>query len=234
MSFDILEDEDGTLVLDPLPNSDELKEFYKKKYFQQASESKGPYQTKYSNKELANIHLFSIAAEYCIKQFGIDSNAPLVDIGCGEGFISKYFFDTGYRISAADLSIHGIRDRNPELLNNIEFIQCDITSKDLFFSKRKFPIIICRGVMEHVRDINALVDNFNSLISHSGILVIYVPNDRGPLINRYRKRIGKGFTDCLPFCPPEHIRYFTHNSLEKLMKRHGFKRRFSRMATLPV
>ena len=76
MHFEIQEDEDGTLVLDPLPDSNHLKEFYKKIYFQQASESKGPYQTQYSKQELANIHLFSIATEYCIKHFNIDSNAP--------------------------------------------------------------------------------------------------------------------------------------------------------------
>ena len=234
MNFKLIKDQDDTFVLDPLPENYELEEFYKKKYFQQSSQAKGPYKINYSKQELANINLFSIITEFCIKKSGLEDHKSLIDIGCGEGYISRYFSEKGYKVTAADFSSYGIESRNPKLLNNIELIQCDITSKHLLNTNCKFPIIICRGVMEHVRDIDSLIRNFQSILKDFGIIIILVPNDRSLLIDKYRKRIGKSFINCLPYCPPEHIRYFSHNSIEKLMKRFGFIRILPRMATLPV
>ena len=39
----------------------------------------------------------------------------ILDIGCGEGFVLKFFKDHAWEIVGVDFSTHGIRANNPEL-----------------------------------------------------------------------------------------------------------------------
>lgn len=134
-------------------------------------------------------------AREIIKKYNIESVA---DVGCGVGEKLNKF------ISPLDTTVVGID--LPESINIAqkkytgEFI-ADNFDNDIPLVKRKFDLVICSDVIEHIVNPDTLI-NYIKKITHSNSLIIFSTPERD---------YHRGF-DCMKSNKPEHIREW--NTLE--------------------
>ena len=221
MNYGIVYDNHGTGVVNPLPTSAELQEFYSKKYYQK---SLGQYSETYSSEEISYFNFFNQLIYVIAKEHLPLTPSTFADIGCGEGYASAYFHAKGLEVFAADFSDYGMKLHNPKTLNQISFKQCDIVSDDSIYQDKK-DLILVKNVLEHVIDAEKLVINLKKIMHSNSLLVVQVPNDTSnPILDSYRSVHRIDFVNSKPFSPPEHLRYFSHASLESFLNSMGLKK----------
>ncbi|NJK90801.1 MAG: class I SAM-dependent methyltransferase [Blastochloris sp.] len=147
----------------------------------------------------------------------------LLDLGCGQGSLLLRFKDYhscfGCEFDSRARS-HAISNG----LNNIEFI--DLNSANTLPFEGMFDIIVCSEVCEHLLNPRNAVRLVRSSISSNGIFILTVPN-AVPMMTRLKSLFGKN-SDWLHYPSADteqtgHIRFYTVNSLRKLLGEEGFK-----------
>jgi SAM-dependent methyltransferase len=97
----------------------------------------------------------------------------MLDIGGGGGFYAKAFEDLGYGTSTyIDMDRQSCRFASE--LGLINVIHGDAVLSD--FDDKKFNFIMCRHLIEHLKDPAAFVLNILKLLSKNGILFLVCPN----------------------------------------------------------
>jgi SAM-dependent methyltransferase len=162
-----------------------------------------------------------VVADYVWKQARKKPVGKLIDIGCGEGFFARYFYDHGWEIECCDLSSFAIEKHNPEILgfftkNNI-FKELD----KLIINNKKFGFINLSNVLEHVREPINLLERVKKIMGKDSMLRIKVPNDFSTLqqILLDSSRISSEYW----FNPPGHVNFFTKESLKEVLTSCGFR-----------
>lgn len=135
-----------------------------------------------------------------------EERKDILDVACGYGEIDIALTKKGYNVHGCDLRKKRVAALRKQL-SSIE--QCDIMD---YPQDRQFDIVIALEMLEHVVDIEAVLDKIHSLLYGGGVLYLSVPN--GNMIEH-----------------ENHIRLFTIDSLVYLLRKHGFKE--NRILTLP-
>ena len=211
--------ENGILRVSPLPSSDELREFYETKYFQQPH---GNFAATYEDDEIDFINFRNrIFHKAICGTLGLETLAglTLLDIGCGEGFSLRYFDRHDVTVYGADSSVAGVERHNPELLQRIPFLQCDVT-RDLPFSGKSFDLIVINGVLEHVREPLDFLASAKAYCHDRSLIFISVPNEYNSIQMEYLA--GAPLESAPWFSPPEHLSYFCPESLTAALSTSGF------------
>ncbi len=220
----------GTRQVVPLPEESYLKKFYEDNYFQNNHSS---YQKDYSQLEINYFNFYSSLFYYLASKFLGECFSNVLDIGCGEGFTSSWFYKKGIDVSAVDFSDFGIKSMHPDLLDKINFYKCDLVNDDYFLGE-KFDLIILKGVLEHVKNSDQLLAKIKLKMHKDSVLLIMVPNDTdNPFLNQYLVNENLDFKDLNIFIPPEHLRYFSFSSLKKYMLSNGFIQ-LSQLGDFPI
>ena len=203
----------------PIPSQEELDHFYREEYFQACKSYS--YSRDYSEEEMQFNLTQPVVADYIWKQAGNKPVGKLIDIGCGEGFFARYFYDHGWEIECCDLSSFAIEKHNPEILgfftkNNV-FKELD----KLIINNNKFDFINLSNVLEHVREPINLLERVNKIMGKDSMLRIKVPNDFSTLqqILLDSSRISSEYW----FNPPGHVNFFTKESLKEVLTSCGFR-----------
>lgn len=212
------EDRNGVLTATPLPTVDELREFYRNRYFQNQN---AQYSGSYTEEEVEYFHIKDRVLDHIVSK-NPDLPRKFLDIGCGEGFTTKYFHERGYECFAADFSVAGLNGQHPRLSEKIEFFQGDIVNDD-YFTTEKFGVIAANNVLEHVIDMYAFLESVRGRLCDGGIFCVRVPNEFNTLQNEFMKRTGISEKEGAPwYSPPHHLRYFSPESLKKSVESSGF------------
>ena len=208
----------GFYQANPIPSQEELDHYYREEYFQACKSAS--YFHDYSEEEMQFILTQPVVADYVWKQAEKKPVGKLIDIGCGEGFFARFFYDHGWEIECCDLSSFAIEKHNPEILsffteNNI-FKELDEKITD----NNKFDLINLSNVLEHVREPVILLERVKRIMGRDSMLRIKVPNDFSTLqqILLDSSRISSEYW----FEPPGHLNYFTLTSLKKVLTSCGF------------
>lgn len=199
-----------------MPSKNELEDYYKKRYFQMAQ---GSYEYIYSKQEKIYFKNRAKVAKHISQRYLIQNN-KLLDIGTGEGFFAQYFYDCKWQVKTIDYSDFGIKSQNPKLIFTLE--QGDIFNlidEELSLNQH-YSLINISNVLEHVIDPVALLEKLKDLLEKDGMLRISVPNDYS---NFQKYLIEKNYTSDSWFCPPEHLHYFTFDTLTNLLIDLGYK-----------
>ncbi|MFH1836066.1 MAG: class I SAM-dependent methyltransferase [Methanobacteriota archaeon] len=106
----------------------------------------------------------------------------LLDLGCGDGFITKMFSNDFIRVVAVDGSESQIIKAR-ELAKGIDF-RVD-TIEDFNPQGEKFDTIVLNNVLEHVKDPCLILNQTVTWLNDGGCIIILVPNSQS--LNR---RIG--------------------------------------------
>ena len=203
----------------PIPSQEELDHFYREEYFQACKSYS--YSHDYSEEEMQFNLTQPIVADHVWKQARKKPVGKLIDIGCGEGFFARYFYDHGWEIECCDLSSFAIEKHNPEILgfftkNNI-YKELD----KLIINNNKFDFINLSNVLEHVREPINLLERVKKIMGKDSMLRIKVPNDFSTFqqILLDSSRISSEYW----FNPPGHVNFFTKESLKEVLTSCGFR-----------
>jgi 2-polyprenyl-3-methyl-5-hydroxy-6-metoxy-1,4-benzoquinol methylase len=178
-----------------------------------------------------------------LKNF-LPSNARILDVGCGNGVISRHLGKLGYVVLGIDVSEKTIETaRSLTTLPNVTFQTK--SAEELVASGEKYDAVICSEVLEHLKNPGSLLDVLYKTLGKNGKLIVTVPNGKGPresfvtkpilrlrkknnwlwrLIVRLKKSMGYSGTTVQSAADNlDHIQFFSKKDLEKLSDLHGFK-----------
>ena len=138
------------------------------------------------------------------------------DIGFGFAQALKYMQKKGLKVAGLEPSKEGVEYAKE---NGIEAIHCGIERLDLV--KDKSEVVLLLNVLEHLRKPEQTLLNIKEkVLTSNGMLVIEVPND----FNDFQIVADAEYDlDEWWVYPPNHINYFSHDSLKDLLKGCGYK-----------
>ena len=203
----------GYWEISPKPSKEELRKYYADKYYQ---EPLGQYASSYSDEEIRYFRLKAQEHAFILGRHGLTCGSML-EIGCGEGWGLQYYADAGWQVTGIDYSDYAVKRFNPGVADRV--IKADFI-EFLDGSTERFDFIIAQNVLEHVPDPTATARALHGVLNAQSICVINVPNDFSAL---QKELLDKNFIDReFWVAPPDHLNYFSHESLQNLMLHCGF------------
>src|ERR1044072_7863395 len=181
----------------------------------------------YEYERIADINPLNFIAA-CLQQ-NIPARAKVLDVGCGNGVISRHLGQFGYEVLGIDISQKTIDvARSKNKLPNVRFEA--VSAEALTAQGQQYDAVICSEVLEHLHQ--------------PGLLIVTVPNGNGPrevcvtkpmlrsrnnpklwsFINSVKRSLGfKGTTVQSQADNLDHVQFFTCKDLRELAAAHDFK-----------
>lgn len=198
--------------------------------------------TKYEYDRIADRKRVDFIAR--VLQNSLGSNARILDVGCGNGVISRHLGKLGFNVLGIDVSEKTIETaKSLTSLPNVNFMKK--SAEELVASGEKYDAVICSEVLEHLNDPGSLLKVLYQTLSDHGKLIVTVPNGKGPretfvtrpilkmrsrnnwmwkMIVRMKKSMGYSGTTVQSAADNlDHIQFFSRKDLEKLSSSHGFR-----------
>jgi len=173
----------------------------------------------------------------------LPANAEVLDVGCGNGVISRSLGEKGFHVQGVDVSPKAIEKARS--LNKFSHVKFDVLSAEqLVANGQKYHAVICSEVLEHLNDPGKLLSTLHDILDENGVLIVTVPNGKGPrevlvtkpvislqkknnwtwkLVQKIKRMFGyKGTTVQSDADNLTHIQFFTKSSLENLAKQTHF------------
>jgi SAM-dependent methyltransferase len=114
-------------------------------------------------------------------------DARVLDLGCGDGSISRPLLASGNQLTLVDFSprmLDSARAATPPGAP-VEFIESDIAT---FTPERPYDAVVCVGVLAHVPSVPEAIAGVRRALAPGGRAVIQITDDASPLgrlLNRY-------------------------------------------------
>lgn len=196
----------------------------------------------YEYNRIADRKRVDFIADVLKKSFPL--TARVLDVGCGNGVISRHLGRMGYDVLGIDVSDRTIeKARTIAPLPNVRFMKK--SAEELVASGEKYDIVICSEVLEHLNDPGKLLKVLYLTLEDRGKLIVTVPNGKGPremlvtrpVLHLRNKRKGlwkfiiklktllgyKGRTMQSAADNLDHIQFFSKKDLEELSTLYNFR-----------
>ncbi len=174
----------------------------------------------------------------------LPAGAEVLDVGCGNGVISRSLGAQGFKVRGIDVSEKAIaKARSLNTLPNVRFEV--VSAEQLVAEGSRYYAVICSEVLEHLQEPGKLLNTLYQSLQPDGILVVTVPNGKGPreaLVTRpfismqqkgdwrwktllkIKSAFGyKGTTKQSDAEDLTHIQFFTRSSLKELASANRFR-----------
>jgi 2-polyprenyl-3-methyl-5-hydroxy-6-metoxy-1,4-benzoquinol methylase len=171
-------------------------------------------------------------------------NATVLDVGCGNGIITRSIGEVGYTVYGIDVSEKAIAKAKE--LNKFPNVSFDVISAEQLVAEgKKYNAIICSEVLEHLNRPEDLLITLYQSLTDTGVLIVTVPNGMGPRelfvtkpviwlqkkdnfiwhgLLKLKKLLGyKGTTVQSDASDLTHIQFFTRRKLKSLAKLNNFR-----------
>lgn len=137
----------------------------------------------------------------------------ICEIGCGNGSNLSEFFSDGFDVVGVEPD-KAARDVATQTIDKV----FDGTAENLpaAVKEQKFDVVLMSHVLEHCLDINKAVSNVYDILIDGGVFVLETPNCKSMGFDAYQAEWP--WSDI-----PRHLNFFTPSSLERILKKHGFK-----------
>lgn len=151
----------------------------------------------------------------------IGHHKKVLDIGCGDGFISELIAKNENDVVGIEIAENAIRKCKKK---KITVIDADLNSDWYKKINQKFDVIVAGEIIEHIFDTDKFLQNIEKVMKKNGSVIITTPNlasfgrriylalGISPLMETTARKLDAG-----------HIRYFTFKTLEKLLLENGLK-----------
>lgn len=174
----------------------------------------------------------------------LPDGAEVLDVGCGNGVISRSLGAEGFNVKGIDVSEKTIA--KAKSLNKFPNVKFEVISAEqLVADGHKYHAVICSEVLEHLNEPEKLLQVLHQTLHDDGILIVTVPNGKGarerfvtkPVVRLQKKNnwawkfvkktksaFGyKGTTAQTDADDLTHIQFFTKKALEKLAATNQFE-----------
>ena len=148
----------------------------------------------------------------------LDDVRSICDLGCGNGHIAGRLAALGYQVTGVDASPSGIKIAR-RTYPGVEFVEATI-DRDLK-TLGSFDLVISSDVIEHLYRPSDLLESATLLLKPGGQILLGTPY-HGYLKNLALAATGKMDAHFSALHDGGHIKFFSVQTLSKLMTRHGF------------
>lgn len=151
----------------------------------------------------------------CIRYFLL-KDINVLDIGSATGTLSLYFASKRSNVVGVELSKNAYRYANLNKKNlDIENVKFVNTSIENYKTNKKYDLVTCFEVLEHLEDDLSILIKINSMMRLSSMLAISVPSKNAPLyklnlLYYFDKRVG-------------HLRRYSLSEIKDKINKSGFK-----------
>jgi len=200
-TFDLYHDEDwDMLVTHPIP--DNLEKYYETKFYK-------PHQHQ-NKKSILNriynlIRNFSYRQKYRLIKSYHSKATSVLDYGTATGEFLQYMTQKSFKVSGIEPNETARREANKKLNSQVRVSIEEIQDR--------FDIITLWHVLEHVQNLDELIEQLKKKLNSDGILLIAVPNFKSFDAKHYKKYWAA-------YDLPRHIWHFSPQSIRKLFKKH--------------
>ena len=149
------------------------------------------------------------------------SGKRVLEVGCGSGGILIPFTEIGAEVVGIDFDDTYMEAGRKRGLNLID------QSIYEFQADNKFDLIILKDVLEHLPDLNLVLQRLKSLLSETGNVYIQVPTFEGLEFLGYKN-------DFLRYFQNAHIVHFSEASLKYVFAKNDFETMYSNINGLAV
>jgi 2-polyprenyl-3-methyl-5-hydroxy-6-metoxy-1,4-benzoquinol methylase len=174
----------------------------------------------------------------------LPEGAVVLDVGCGNGIISRGLGREGFNVYGIDVSEKAIeKARALTSLPNVKFDV--ISAEQLVADGKRYNAVICSEVLEHLNQPEKLLSTLYRSLTDDGVLIVTVPNGMGPrelfvtkpvirmqrknswswrTLLRVKKWLGySGTTVQSDADDLTHVQFFTKESLRRLAEANHFR-----------
>lgn len=138
---------------------------------------------------------------------------PLLDVGCGGGQFLAFARQQGWEelagIELSPIAAAAARERSGAVIHSTDFLSSELEPD-------RFVGVTMWNVIEHSRAPRAFVEEARRLLRPGGVYVADCPNRYGITMRSLGKR-------AYVVMPPEHLIYFDHRSLRRLLESGGLR-----------
>jgi len=211
--------------LNPIPSKKEIDEFYQKKYFLEikngrtAASMQRLIDQKKVDEELAWLKstlYCDIKSLFC--RYLPEGSRNFCEIGCGSGHFLRYMIENGWIGIGIEPSENTFCQTKLDIKIFNNTLESFLTENP--DAKNSFDAVAVANVLEHVIDPTEMLNGIKSLLNPNGIAYIRVPNDFSMLqLSANESSPIKNWWVAIP----DHINYFTMESLEKFLIRNDFE-----------
>lgn len=138
----------------------------------------------------------------------------ILDVGCGNGHFLSEAKKTGWNVFGTEYTDTAIAICRSK---NITMFEGKLDPK--VFGDIKFDVITSFEVLEHINNPVEEISNFNALLHEGGIVYLTTPN-----FNSLSRIVLKEKWTIIEY--PEHLSYYSFNTLKRLFNQGGFKKKF--------
>lgn len=188
----------------PRPNDDQLAGYYDSNEY-----------ISHSNESASLIgNLYKIARTFTLKRKRkliekLSPNKRLLDVGCGTGHFIDYCQQHGWQVNGVEP-------------NEIARVQAEDKTKIIIQQDlsevidTSYEVITLWHVLEHLPDLENIMNQLKSLLTPGGVLIIAVPN-----FDAYEAAVFKEYWAA--YDVPRHLYHFNRNAIGQLVNKHGLK-----------
>jgi SAM-dependent methyltransferase len=208
----------GFKRVEPVPTQEEVEKFYAEEFYDANAIyfNNSSLLVQKEQSDFFNSRWKAIFEQASLFYGDTITTKSVFDIGFGFAQALVYLKEKGLDVSGLEPSIEGV---NYAKSKGIEAIHGGIENFDGI--EEDYDIVLLLNVLEHLREPEkTLLDIKDQLLSKNGLLVIDVPNDFNDL--QIAANTEYNLDEWWVF-PPNHINYFSHESLQKLLKGCGYK-----------
>jgi len=109
----------------------------------------------------------------------LPEGAEVLDVGCGNGVISRSLGAQGFNVRGIDVSEKTIE--KAKVLNTFPNVRFEVVSAEqLVADGHRYHAVICSEVLEHLNDPGKLLRVLHQSLTDDGVLIVTVPNGMGP------------------------------------------------------
>jgi 2-polyprenyl-3-methyl-5-hydroxy-6-metoxy-1,4-benzoquinol methylase len=163
----------------------------------------------YADSEVGNIQRAKRNFEEIEK---LSTKGSILDIGCGLGYILDIASNCGWTAHGIDTSSYAVDFCLSKGHSHVKLGTFGSNDYDV----EQYNVVSAFDVFEHVTDPKNFLKDISRVLKQSGILVMAVPNVRC----LSARLLGKGWSQ---YILPEHLNYFSKNTLIKILESNGFK-----------
>jgi 2-polyprenyl-3-methyl-5-hydroxy-6-metoxy-1,4-benzoquinol methylase len=206
----------------PIPQLEDLEKMYSYKFYEKIKPN-------YIKKDESEIDYWNITFDDkldILEKKIRKKNRSILDIGCGPGFFLQRAQKRGWDTLGIEPSLKAAKYAKEKGISIVE----STFESFILTNKSKFDAIHSKFFLEHVRDPFSVCKHCFDLLKPNGILCFEVPNDFNLLQEIVVNTLNKP-----PYWiePTQHVNYFSHKTLKKLLIKCGFNPIYSE-STFPL
>ncbi|MCU1656033.1 MAG: Methyltransferase family protein, partial [Pseudonocardiales bacterium] len=150
----------------------------------------------------------------------VGSNKRVLDVGCDTGYLGRVMTTMGNRVSGVEINPVAAEEAGRHLERVV--VQ-DLESGDLVgeFGRDSFDVVVFGDVLEHLRDPIPILRQARPILAPGGYVVISTPNIAHGDV-RLALLSGRFDYTKVGLLDDTHLRFFTRDSLVKLLHDAGF------------